>query len=233
MALDIGDTVVIPGSNQTLTILGVYRDYSSDRGVLTISANTHQLLFNHLPWTAAALYLDSDVEVNGVMQQIRQLSYAPTKLFVRSNRGLREASFEVFDQTFRITGVLKWLSLMVAVVGMISVLMVMQLARTKEYALLGATGFSKCQLVKQMLSEFGLMGVFTGILAVPIGLVLAVLLIEVINVRSFGWSISVVINWWLALEAILYAFIAALLASAYPIYQFLRQSIVEGLQSSS
>jgi len=60
------------------------------------------------------------------------------------------------------------------------------------------------------------MGAFAGLLAVPLGCLMSWQLIEVINHRSFGWSMAHIISWRILGEGVLLAFAAALLAGVYP-----------------
>ena len=56
-----------------------------------------------------------------------------------------------------------------------------------------ATGMLKGQLTYFTLIQTGLMGLVAGLLALPIGTVLSLVLIYVVNVRSFGWTMQFVL----------------------------------------
>ena len=72
------------------------------------------------------------------------------------------------------------------------------------------------QLWQLTLLETGLMGATAGLLALPTGYVLAWILIYVINVRSFGWTLRMDLEPGYFLQAFVVALIAALLAGIYP-----------------
>ena len=233
MSLVPGDTIVIPTDrgNRELGVAAIYFDYSSDQGLVTMSSTTHAKLFDQNRIASAALYLSEEADTADIIGRIEGLSSAPDSLYVRSNRGLRQASLAVFDQTFVVTGVLRWLAMVVAVVGIISALVALQLERGREYAALKATGFSREQLSVQIMIETGFIGLAAGLLAIPIGVVLAVALIEVINIRSFGWSMQTIINWTLVAHAVALSIIAALVAGIYPAYRLWRTDIRSGLRN--
>jgi putative ABC transport system permease protein len=67
--------------------------------------------------------------------------------------------------------------------------------------------------------QTGLMGFSAGVLAVPLGIILAVVLVYVINQRSFGWSMQILLEPAMLLNAVIFAVIAALLAGIYPAYR--------------
>jgi putative ABC transport system permease protein len=135
---------------------------------------------------------------------------------VRSNRGLRDATLEVFDRTFVITGVLRTLTLIVAFIGVLSSLMALQLERGRELGVLRATGMTPGQLRVLVSSQTGLMGLAAGLLAAPLSLGLAWMLIHVVNRRSFGWTLDLRADWASLGTAVLVAVTAALLAGVWP-----------------
>lgn len=77
--------------------------------------------------------------------------------------------------------------------------------------------------------ETGLMGLVSGILAIPTGAILALVLIYVINLRSFGWTIEMVLDPIIFLGAVITAVAAALIAGIYPAIRLIRQPIAENL----
>jgi putative ABC transport system permease protein len=72
------------------------------------------------------------------------------------------------------------------------------------------------QLWQLTLLETGLMGATAGLLAMPVGWLLAWILIYVINRRSFGWTLQMDLEPAYFLQALAVAVAAALLAGIYP-----------------
>ena len=103
-----------------------------------------------------------------------------------------------------------------AFIGVLSALMSLQLERARELGTLRATGMTRQQLWGLTLLETGLMGTTAGLLALPVGLALAWILVYVINVRSFGWTLRMELRPEYFLQALLVAVGAALLAGIYP-----------------
>ena len=231
--LHAGNSVTIPTEqgSQEFLIAGVYRDYSSDRGLIAMSRSTYQRYFSDQKIVSAALVVDNDVDVEEVIGATQSLDSAPDGLFIRSNESLKERTLTIFDQTFRITEVLRWLAVFVSVVGIVSALMALQLERMREYAAMKAVGFSHWQLGGQILFETGVTGLIAGIMAVPIGLVLALSLIKVINLRSYGWSMQTVFAPELIIQSVFLAVAAALIAGLYPAWQLWRVNLSKGLRS--
>ncbi len=81
-----------------------------------------------------------------------------------------------------------------------------------------------------MFLETGLMGGVAGLLAVPTGLALAIVLIFIINRRSFGWTMQLFADPWVFLQAMALAVVAALLAGVYPAIRIGRMAAAEALR---
>jgi len=152
------------------------------------------------------------------------------EVIIRSNQGLREASLEVFDRTFTVTVVLRLLAVLVAFVGVLSALMALQLERSRELAVLRANGMTPRQLWQYVTSQTGVMGLMAGLLAVPLGLILATVLVYVINRRSFGWTLQFNITPEILLQAVALALVAALLAGLYPSYKMAQANPADALR---
>ena len=70
-----------------------------------------------------------------------------------------------------------------------------------------------------LLTQTGLLGLAAGLAAVPIGTALALLLVHVINRRSFGWTMDFVLTPQALTSGVALAVIAALLAGLYPAWR--------------
>jgi len=181
--------------------------------------------------TALALRLSPGVDVDMTVQQIQEALANQQELLVRSNRALREEALVVFDRTFAITGALQLLATIVAFIGVLSALLSLELERQRELGILRSIGLTVRQLWKLILLETGLLGAVAGVLAMPTGYALALILVYIINRRSFGWTLQMQVSWQPFLTALLLAICAALLAGVYPARRMGKMLTSEALRS--
>lgn len=233
--LNIGDTVALytDQGEQRFLISGIYYDYGSDQGVVLMSLETYRRFWNDESVTSIGLDVAQGYEIEQVIRELRNAigtTLAPNQspdsepIQIRSNRALRESSLEVFDRTFAITNVLQLLATIVAFVGILAALMALQLERSRELGMLRANGLTPGQLWGVVMSQTGLMGLTAGLLSIPMGIGLALVLVYVINKRSFGWTLLFQPDPWLFTQALLVAVSAALLAGLYPAWRMSRTS---------
>lgn len=211
-------------------IFGVYYDYSTDQGAVYMDRDTYDRYFEDPFISSAAAFVAPDADPDAVLNRMES-ALAGYDLTVQSNRDLRAGVFDVFERTFTITVALRMLATLVAFIGILSALMSLQLENTREYGVMRATGMTPGQLWRFTLVQTGLMGTAAGALALPLGLALAVVLIAVINVRSFGWSMQLAPSGNEFLTAFAVAVVAALLAGLYPAWRLARLAPARALRS--
>jgi putative ABC transport system permease protein len=100
--------------------------------------------------------------------------------------------------------------------------MALHLERARELGVLRAQGLMPREVWRLMLAESALLGGIAGLLAIPVGIGLAQVLIRVINRRAFGWSIETTVPADVLLQAVGLAVLAALAAGAYPAWRMTR-----------
>ena len=226
-----GDTITLltdRGAKQ-FPIVGVYFDYSSDQGMLLLSLDVYREWWDDPNLSAVAIYVAPNADEAQVENAIRA-AVGNAQVIVQSNKSLRDAALVIFDRTFAITATLRIIAIIVAFIGVLSALMALQLERTRELGTLRATGMTLRQLWRLTLLESGLMGATAGILAIPTGLLLSAILIYVINLRSFGWTIFFEPVPEVYAQAFAVAVCAALLAAVYPMVRLGRLQVAEALR---
>lgn len=229
-ALERGDTLELPTDRGAVRVpvAGVFYDYGSDAGLVSMTRERFDTYFDAVGHSGISIYAEEGADLSMITQRIRDA--ADRRLSIRSNRGLREASLDVFDRTFAITAVLRVLALLVAFGGIVSALMALQIERSKEFAVLRAEGMTPGQVRRLLMLQTGLMGSVAGLLSIPLGIVLAYVLVYVINKRSFGWSLDFSIPPEVLLEAFIVAFVAAIIAGLYPAWKLSRADPAEALR---
>lgn len=215
---------------RSFEIFGVYYDYSTDQGTVYMARSVYDQYFEDSFVTSLGVFLEAGTDADAVIEALRA-RLTDYDLLVQDNAGLRQGALEVFDRTFAITIALRLLTTLVAFIGILSALMALQLERTREYGAMRANGMTSRQLTRFTLIQTGLMGLAAGVLALPIGTLLSLVLIYVINLRSFGWTMQFILLPGEFLEAFLVAVSAALLAGVYPAWRLGRLKPAEALRS--
>ncbi|MBE9032125.1 FtsX-like permease family protein [filamentous cyanobacterium LEGE 11480] len=223
-------TLQTPKGNQTFPVIAVFYDYSSDRGTVILDDDLYKQFWKDDRIASLGLFAESGVDVDDLVQQIKTTFNERQSLSVQSNVNLRQGSLEIFDRTFAITDALRLLAVVVAFIGVLSTLMSLQLEKQREIGILRSTGMTPNQLTSLTLLETGLMGLMAGVFAMPLGYGLAWILIYVINVRSFGWTLNMVLKGQYFWQALVVSVCAALLAGIYPALRLGKMNVSEAIR---
>ena len=231
--LHAGDDIELstPAGRRSFAVVGVFRDYESSEGTLLMSRATFLRHWPDRGVSGIGVYLSPGGDVDEVTEQIRALLPGDREIVLRPRRDIRRASLDVFDRTFIITGVLRLLACTVAFLGVLCALLALSLERAREVAVLRAIGLTRREVFALVQAETGLLGLVAGLLSIPVGLGMALLLILVINRRSFGWGMSVHVDPALCFQALGLAVLAALLAGLFPAWRMARQAPAVALRS--
>ena len=224
-------TLLTDEGEQTFQVYGVFYDYSTDQGTIFMDMDVYRSYYNDDEISSVGAFVEDGVEIESVIDTLETETLVGYDLQVQSNRALRAGVFEVFNQAFSITVALRLLATIVAFIGILSALLALQIENTRQYGLMRAVGLTPGQLRRFTLIQTGLMGFVSGLLALPIGLALAAVLVFVINIRSFGWSMAFIPLPADMAQAFVVALAAALIAGVYPAIRLSRLVTAEALRA--
>jgi putative ABC transport system permease protein len=229
--LVVGDTLSLPTPDgpRSWLVTGVFIDYSSDQGSAMFSLEHYRSTWND-PGLQGIGIMAEEGQRDVLRPRLESFLAAHAGLEFAANAEIRQISLEIFDRTFTITRVLQLLVGLVAFLGMLSALQALQLERIRELSVLRAVGWTPRGLIGLILGQTGLMGLGAGLLALPVGIILAALLVFVINARSFGWSMDFSLEPMILGQALLLSVVAALLAGAWPAWRTIRTATAAGLR---
>ena len=211
--LEPGDVLMLPGGWQS-TVAGVYSDYGNPLAQLLISIDTLTARFPDVERLSFGLRIAPD-QVGALSDAlIAEFGLPEENLIDQSS--IKRFSLQVFDRTFLVSGALNVLTLAVAGFAILTSLLTLASMRLPQLAPAWALGLTRAQLARLELIRALALAALTAILAIPVGLLLAWVLLAVINVEAFGWRLPMYLfpTTWIALAAL--SVFAAGLASLWP-----------------
>ena len=218
--LGVGDTFQtrLRGRDLAWPVLGLVRDYRTHGGVVFCALADLDRRLGGLAWGGVRIFFtDRSRDIAAATAQLQDdlvLRFAD-RLDMIAGSALRAAVLKIFDETFAITTVLLLIALLVAALGITTILTVRVLERTGELNTISALGGSRGQIQAMILWEALFIVAVGELLGVLCGFGLSYLLVFVINRQSFGWTFLYGVD-WAALAISLPLIVAAALAAALP-----------------
>ena len=217
----IGDIVTL-GPGWQRPIVGIHSDYGNP-GVQIVT-DLSSLLAQAIPIVSrrfgvrVAPHLKSNLRA----ELINEFGLPPDAVSDQSN--VKAFSLSIFDRTFRVTSALNILTLGIAGVALLTSLLTLATLRLPQLAPVWATGITQTRLsVLELLRALAL-ALLALVLAIPVGLALAWILLSVVNVAAFGWRLPMQVFPvdWLRLGAV--SALTAFLAALWPALRLSRMS---------
>jgi putative ABC transport system permease protein len=183
-----------------LPILGVFRDYRTRGGVVYADLSHFQAVTGDAAWSGARFFFrDRPQDLKEATDRLRAEVFRccarehPIEMI--GGVELKKEILDVFDQTFAVTTVLLLIALVVAGLGITTTLTVLVLERIRQLNTLAAIGAGPGQIRSMIFWEAVFMVITGEAVGLVCGFLMAYLLIDVINLQSFGWTFLYVVDW--------------------------------------
>lgn len=215
---EVGDTIELPTMHGAVPfeIATVYYDYATSRGWAVMDQSTYARHFHETRPGSLSIYLKPDADAEQVKERFTREAGIRYPTFFTTNSSLRREVMRIFDSTFAITRALELIAITVAGLGVISTLIALILERRREIAVLGFLGATRAQIRRMIVIEALMIGAVAQAIGIAVGAMLSLILIYVINVQSFGWTIQFHFPLAFLVESSLLILAASALAALYP-----------------
>ncbi len=216
--LGIGDGLAVGGTE--LEVIGVYGDYGNAIGQAILTEALFLRLYPDITPTRFGLRLP-EAQVPEMTRALVEDHGLPEANIV-DQAELKAFSLAVFDRTFTVTRALNILTLAVAGFAILMSLLTLAGMRLPQLAPIWALGLTRRELGRVELVRAVLLALLTSIVALPLGLGLAWVLLTVVNVEAFGWRLPMYLfpGDYLRLGAL--ALLAAAVAALWPAMRLAR-----------
>ena len=213
-----GDTLTLdtPVGPRGFPVAAVYYDYAVERGVIVMDHRTMAKYFGEMAPSGLAAYLRPGANAEQVRTEILESLDEGHRAFIYTNSALRTEVLRIFDSTFAITYALEIIAVIVAMLGVAATLFTLVVERQRELTMLRLVGALKSQIRRTVVIEAALIGGVSQAIGLVVGLALAVILVYVINVQSFGWTIQFNVPVAFLAQISVAVIVATALAGLYP-----------------
>ncbi len=215
--LAVGDqlNLLTPGGTVAFTVAAQFIDYTSELGLAAMDLSVYRRHFADQRIDTVSLHAERG-QSEALLADARTALADFAGVQVADAGLLRGFVLQIFDRTFTITEVLRTIAGLVAVMAIFNALQAQRLETRRETGLLRAGGLTARSVTAISLLQTGLLGLGAGLVALPVGLTLAWLLIFVVNRLAFGWSMMFLPQPGVLLQSLVLATAAGIAAGWWP-----------------
>jgi putative ABC transport system permease protein len=227
-----GDTIRIetPAGPVEREVMGVFYDYSRQEGLVIVDRKDFLQWFPDIGPEGVGIFLPDGTGATSERERLRTALGGRWMVETLLNQENKREVLAIFDRTFEITRAMQVASSVVAAISVLTVLFVLVNERRRDLAVLRALGGTRTQVAGVVLWEgalLGLLGAFAGCLA---GLVVGFLLVRIVNVQSFGWSLRFLVPWASVFSLAFWVVMACWFSGLLPAIVSARATPREGLR---
>ena len=191
--IELGETIELPtpGGEVAVQVVGFFHDYGSASFQFYLTLDAVQRFWPDTRTDGFAIWLNDNRQEMAAEDPARVEAVLRASGFDRWiwQSEIKILSQKIFERTFAITAAMNGLTLLVAVVAMVSSLVAMVQARSAELALWRSLGVPTGLQLAVLVFSMGGFLLVTWLLALPTGYLVAWLLVNKLNVVSFGWTL--------------------------------------------
>ena len=205
-----------------LPVQAIFYDYTTEHGLVIMDRSTYISMFGDRTINSLGIFMNPDNPRRAeLLAEVRRKAQE-RDLPVLTSEQLQGNILALFDSTFAVTRSMRLLAIIVAFFGITGALLTLFLERRRDFGIYRALGFSTSQIgVMTVLEGLG-MGLVSFLLSTVGGTALAIMLIKVINLRSFNWTIFYYPEWQPYIMTGIVAICASLGAALYPLWKVCR-----------
>ncbi|WP_105902725.1 ABC transporter permease [Vibrio gangliei] len=212
-------------------VLGVYYDYGNPYNQVIISQNQWQALFHGSGDVALGVVLNEKADSTALIHRMeKRYSLSPERIY--NNNAIHTQAMIAFNQTFKVADTLGKITLFIAVFGLFVSTVAGEVSRQKQVALLRCLGISGKELVVLGALQLLAIGLFTAFIALPLGIILAQLMVEVVLKSAFGWTMQITLLPEQYISTFLWSLSALFVAGAWPVWLMVKTTPMKLLRDS-
>jgi putative ABC transport system permease protein len=222
LKLNLGDAVRLPApaGSWPVKVAGIYPDYGNPKGQIGVDIDALSSRWPDVARTRFGLRVAPNKVADLITALHEKFGLDSGRLVDQAT--LKAESTRIFNRTFAVTSALNAFTLGVAGIALLTSLLTLANSRLPQLAPLWAIGVTRRKLAALELLKTMSVALLTGLLALPLGLLVAWCLVAVVNVKAFGWRLPLYVFPLSLVELLAVAMLAALIATSFPILKLLR-----------
>ncbi len=212
-------------------VAGVYYDYGNPYNQVLLSHRNWLYAFAGSGNVGLGVVLADNVNGEGLKSRLENVFRLPQDR-VFDNNSIYNQAMRVFDHTFAIAGTLGNITLIISVFGLFFATLAGELSRQRHFSLLRCMGVSGKELVLLGGLQLIAFGAISAMIAVPLGLALAHLIVDIIIRQSFGWTLELQVIPWEYAKTIAWSMLAIMFAGALPVIRMIKSTPMKSLRDA-
>ncbi|GLT16680.1 ABC transporter permease [Vibrio zhanjiangensis] len=227
-----GDYIDLSGQlGKRWLVVGVYYDYGNPYNQVMLSHPNWLKAFKDSGSVTLGVMLKEGIASTGLKKRLGSIFRVGAER-IYDNSHIHTKAMKVFDRTFSIADTLGNITLVIAVCGIFFASLAGEVSRQRHVALLRCLGITGKELVFMGSIQLFVFGAISVLIAFPLGLVLANLIVDIVMKPSLGWTLNLQFMSGEYFQTSIMAMSSLMLAGALPIMRMVRRTPMKFVRNS-
>jgi putative ABC transport system permease protein len=193
--IKVGDTINVKTPEGTIgfKVREIFKSYSSTMGFLIFDRYWLEKLWHKNDATQLNIYLKKGVSSSKFIAKLKAKLPPSIAIDIYDNIRLKKRVLEIFDRTFAITYAIQIIAFIISLIGMINTIFTIILEKSRNISILRYIGCSYNKIKTIFMCSASIVGLSGILLGFILGGLISFIMIKIINIISFGWSIDIFI----------------------------------------
>jgi putative ABC transport system permease protein len=228
----VGQTIFLPGTSGPvgLRVIGIVTDYSCNRGTIVVDRRHWKAELNLDLVDVFSTYLPPGTPRGPAQEKAQQSEWAASHaVVVLPREELRGHVLSMVERLFGLAYAQELVLAIVAVIGVVTALLISVLQRRRELGLLRAVGATRGQVLRSVVAEAALMGLFGVLLGILCGIPLNWYALRIILFEETGFVFPLRFPFLAVTTVALITLTSTALAGLGPGWQAVREEVSAGI----
>lgn len=205
-----------PSGRKQFVIAAVVIDYTLDVGTILIESRTYKRVWQDDLVNVVGVWLDPGVDADLVRRQIAERVSSKVPVTIISGRELRRTVSDALDGALVMTYAIQLLAIVIALIGLVNFFLAEVEDRRREIGLLRGVALDTRELMRVLMLEAMVIGMFGGLMAVLYAWPVSLMLVTRSTRLVSGWGLTFTFPYGLAAATVVIAGITSMVAAYYP-----------------
>ncbi len=228
--VEVDDKVKIQRANGTQSVfkvLGIYFDYGNPHPQALLPPSQFEENVKNTHSQIISLFIDDELPLAKLTQKLTE-NFPETNLITQGN--LVGLSMATFDRTFAITSALNLVTFLVAAFSLATSIFVIDIDNRPQRGLMRAMGIGVQRLFTVSMLQYSGLGLLACLIAVPFGILLSWILINLVNVKAFHWSYPLQLDITNIVAIVLSSLVIVLVILIIPLIRYANRAPMEDIK---
>ncbi|MDY6822027.1 MAG: FtsX-like permease family protein, partial [Deferribacterota bacterium] len=231
--IEVGDYMNIstPMGKIRFRVREIFKSYSTTTGFLVFDRYWLKKLWSLDDATQLNIYLKKGASTKEFIDKLKSNIPKNLNVDIYDNKSLKKRVLQIFDRTFAITYAIQIIAFIISLIGMINTIFTVIVEKFRSISILRYIGCSYKKIKLIFITSASVVGFAGIIIGALLGAIISFIMIKIVNIVSFGWTIDIFIPFISILGLLFLLYVTIIISVFLPISYIKKIDVKESINT--